>query len=352
MTLRETEAMLEEKLVSQLAGQGYERVIIKDEYQLNENFKKQLGKHNGIEFSENEFKQIKQYLDKPVTIYEKAKAIRDKVNIELDNGDKKYIEFFNSEKWCQNRFQVSNQITMVNPKNNITNRYDVTLLINGLPLVQIELKRRGMDIKTAYNQTIRYNEHTMHNFFGFIQLYVISNGVNTKYYANNRELEKLWKQTFDWTDIKNKPITNLDEFAESFLEKCHLAKMIIKYIVLNTSQKCLMILRPYQYFAVEKILEQVENSNKNGYIWHTTGSGKTLTSFKVSQILREHPDVFKVLFVVDRNDLDYQTQKEFNSFEPGSVDGTSNTDQLVKHLSDPNRPLLITTIQKMALFNF
>ncbi|MCK5780913.1 MAG: type I restriction endonuclease subunit R, partial [Psychrilyobacter sp.] len=347
MTIRESEAVLEEKLIDQLAGQGYERITIKDEYELNENFKKQLGKHNGIVLSDEEFKQVMQYLEKPINIFEKSKSIRDKVNIELDNGDKKYIEFLNLEKWCKNIFQVTSQVTMINPKNNITNRYDVTLLINGLPVVQIELKRRGIALKEAYNQTIRYNEHTMHGLFGFIQLYVISNGVNTKYYANNKGLDRLWKQTFEWTDEKNKAITNLEEFAEIFLEKCHMAKMIIKYIVLNESQKGLMVLRAYQYNAVEKILEQVENSDKNGYIWHTTGSGKTLTSFKVSQILREQEGIFKVIFVVDRNDLDYQTQKEFNSFEKGSVDGTNNTNQLVKHISDPTKPLLITTIQKL-----
>ncbi|MGB6129920.1 MAG: type I restriction endonuclease subunit R, partial [Psychrilyobacter sp.] len=347
MTSRQSEAVLEEKLISQLAGQGYERIIIKDEYDLSQNFRKQLGKHNNIEFSDEEFKQVIQYLDKPVTIYEKSKNLREKAKIILDDGEQRHIEFFNQEKWCQNIFQVSNQITMVNPKNKIENRYDVTILINGLPMVQIELKRRGIEIKEAYNQTIRYNHQTMHNLFGYIQVYVISNGVNTKYYANNRDLRNLWKQTFDWTDEKNKSITNLDEFAEVFLEKCHLAKMIIKYIVLNNGHKCLMILRPYQYYAVERIMEQVENGNKNGYVWHTTGSGKTLTSFKASQLLTKTEGIFKVLFVVDRNDLDYQTQKEFNSFEKGSVDGTDNTSQLVKHLTDPNKPLLITTIQKL-----
>jgi type I restriction enzyme R subunit len=228
------------------------------------------------------------------------------------------------------------------------NRYDVTLLINGLPLVQIELKRRGLELKEAFNQVNRYQRHSFSSSYGlfqYIQIFVISNGVNTKYYANNRF--QSYKQTFYWTDIENKRLTNiLNGFASDFLEKCHISKMICKYIVLNETSKILMVLRPYQYYAVEALVDRVMHSRKNGYIWHTTGSGKTLTSFKASQILTRLPKIKKVVFVVDRKDLDYQTTKEFNSFSKGSVDGTDNTRQLVRQFTDDTK-LIVTTIQKL-----
>jgi len=228
------------------------------------------------------------------------------------------------------------------------NRYDVTILINGLPLVQIELKRRGLELKEAFNQTNRYERHTYNSgkgLFQFIQLFVISNGVNTKYYANNPIKARSFKQTFYWADIENNLITNLPEFTTAFLEPCHLSKMITKYVVLNTSNT-MMVLRPYQYYATEAIVERVKNTKKYGYIWHTTGSGKTLTSFKTAQILTNLETVFKVVFVVDRKDLDYQTIKEFNSFSAGSIDATNNTSTLVKQFSD-DTPLIVTTIQKL-----
>ena len=228
------------------------------------------------------------------------------------------------------------------------NRYDVTLLINGLPLVQIELKRRGLELKEAFNQVNRYQRHSFSSSYGlfqYIQIFVISNGVNTKYYANNRF--QSFKQTFYWTDIENKRLTNiLNGFASDFLEKCHISKMICKYIVLNETSKILMVLRPYQYYAVEALVDRVMHSRKHGYVWHTTGSGKTLTSFKASQILTSLPKIKKVVFVVDRKDLDYQTTKEFNSFSKGSVDGTDNTRQLVRQFTDDTK-LIVTTIQKL-----
>jgi type I restriction enzyme R subunit len=228
------------------------------------------------------------------------------------------------------------------------NRYDVTLLINGLPLVQIELKRRGLELKEAFNQVSRYQRHSFSSSYGlfqYVQIFVISNGVNTKYYANNRF--QSFKQTFYWTDKENKRLTNiLNDFATDFLEKCHISKMICKYIVLNETSKILMVLRPYQYYAVEALVDRVEHSTKNGYVWHTTGSGKTLTSFKASQILTRLPKIKKVVFTVDRKDLDYQTINEFNSFSQGSVDGTDNTRQLVRQFTDDTK-LIVTTIQKL-----
>ena len=262
-----------------------------------------------------------------------------------DNGDVKYIEFLNMEHWCQNEYQVTNQVTM---EGSYENRYDVTLLVNGFPLVQIELKRRGLELKEAFNQTGRYHKHSFwagNGLFQYIQVFVISNGVNTKYYANNKH--QSFKQTFFWADEDNKNITRLEDFTKEFLEPCHLSKMITKYIVLNEAEKILMILRPYQYYAVEALINRVKDTDRNGYIWHTTGSGKTLTSFKASQILMKLPDVSKVVFVVDRKDLDYQTSKEFNSFSKGSIDGTDNTKKLVSQFEDPSCKLIVTTIQKL-----
>jgi type I restriction enzyme R subunit len=181
--------------------------------------------------------------------------------------------------------------------------------------------------------------------FEYIQIFVISNGVNTKYFSNNPK--QSFEQTFYWTDVANKKITQLEEFAEAFLEKCAVSEIIAEHIVLAESTQIPMVLRPYQYYAVKAIEQRVRDSNKNGYIWHTTGSGKTLTSFKASQILSNMPEVKKVLFVVDRKDLDIQTTKEFNSFSDGSVDGTDNTHNLVEQLKDKNRKLIVTTIQKL-----
>lgn len=220
----------------------------------------------------------------------------------------------------------------------------MTILINGLPLVQIELKRRGVELKQAYNQIQRYHKTSFHGLFDYIQLFVISNGVNTRYFANNPNSG--YKFTFSWTDAANHPFNELDKFAVFFLEKCTLGKIIGKYIVLHEGDKCLMVLRPYQFYAVEKILDRVQNSNDNGYIWHTTGAGKTLTSFKAAQLVSELDDVDKVMFVVDRHDLDTQTQSEYEAFEPGAVDSTDNTDELVKRLQS-NSKIIITTIQKL-----
>jgi len=350
---KQPEQILEEQLVSQLQRLGYGLVQLKDEKDLISNLKQQLEKHNNIQFSKAEFEKVLNILSKG-SVFEKAKTLREKQHIVRDNGDNLYFEFINSEHWCQNQFQVTHQITV---EGTYKNRYDVTLLVNGLPLVQIELKRRGLELKEAFNQINRYQRHSFganSALFQYLQIFIISNGVNTKYYANNRH--QSFKQTFYWTDKENKRLTNiLNGFTSEFLEPCHISKMICKYIVLNETNKILMVLRPYQFYAVEALIDRVKNqpansrlagTNKNGYIWHTTGSGKTLTSFKASQILMNLPQVKKVVFVVDRKDLDYQTNKEFNSFSKGCIDGTDNTKQLVQQFSDDTK-LIVTTIQKL-----
>ena len=341
----QSEQVLESNLIQQLTTLGYNKVIIKDEAALFANLKKQLEIHNKTSLSDNEFAKVLNHLNKG-NVFERAKILRDRFQLTKDDGTSEYIEFINQKDWCRNQYQVAQQISV---SGKYKNRYDVSLLINGLPLVQIELKRRGLELKEAFNQINRYQRHSygaesVKGLFQYIQIFVISNGVNTKYYANNRK--QSYKQTFYWADKDNKPFTQLEAFADNFLEKCHLSKMICKYIVLHESNKVLMVLRSYQYYAVEAIINRVKNSPKNGYIWHTTGSGKTLTSFKASQILVELPEIYKVVFVVDRSDLDYQTTREFNYYSESSVDGTSNTRMLVKQFSDDTR-LIVTTIQKL-----
>ena len=344
----QSEAALENGLIDTLQKMNYEYVHIEEEKNLSANFKKQLEKHNKkkleelgrAEFTESEFEKILIYLEGG-TRFEKAKKLRDLFPLELESGERLWVEFLNRTHWCQNEFQVSNQITVEGRKKC---RYDVTILINGLPLVQIELKRRGVELKQAYNQIQRYHKTSFHGLFDYIQLFVISNGVNTRYFANNPNSG--FKFTFNWTDAANVPFNDLEKFATVFFDKCTLGKIIGKYIVLHEGDKCLMVLRPYQFYAVEKILDRVENSNDNGYIWHTTGAGKTLTSFKAAQLVSELDDVDKVMFVVDRHDLDTQTQAEYEAFEPGAVDSTDNTDELVKRLHS-NSKIIITTIQKL-----
>lgn len=341
---RQSEQVLEEQLVELLQKMGYGLVSVPDEKALLSNLKQQLEKHNNIVFSEQEFEKVLNILNKG-SVFEKAKTLREKQHIIRDNGENLYFEFLNIEHWCQNQYQVTHQVTM---EGTYKNRYDVTILINGLPLCQIELKRRGLELKEAFNQINRYQRHSFaanSALFQYVQVFVISNGVNTKYYANNRK--QSFKQTFYWTDKDNKRLTNiLNGFTSDFLEPCTLSKIITKYIVLNETHKVLMVLRPYQYYAVEALVQLVKETNKNGYIWHTTGSGKTLTSFKASQILTKLPEVKKVVFVVDRKDLDYQTTKEFNSFSKGSIDGTDNTASLVRQFEDDTK-LIVTTIQKL-----
>ena len=344
----QSEAALENGLIDTLQKMNYEYVHIEEEKNLSANFKRQLEKHNKkkleelgrTEFTESEFEKILIYLEGG-TRFEKAKKLRDLFPLELESGERLWVEFLNRTHWCQNEFQVSNQITVEGRKKC---RYDVTILINGLPLVQIELKRRGVELKQAYNQIQRYHKTSFHGLFDYIQLFVISNGVNTRYFANNPNSG--FKFTFNWTDAANVPFNDLEKFATAFFDKCTLGKIIGKYIVLHEGDKCLMVLRPYQFYAVEKILDRVENSNDNGYIWHTTGAGKTLTSFKAAQLVSELDDVDKVMFVVDRHDLDTQTQAEYEAFEPGAVDSTDNTDELVKRLHS-NSKIIITTIQKL-----
>lgn len=348
----QSEYELEIALLKQLEGFGYEQVSISNEAQMLANLKTQLERHNQLSsqpFSDSEFKKIISHLTHSNTVFERAKTLRDRYPLHRDDGSVKYITFLNITDWCMNEYQVTHQVKQGEKESKHRKaRFDVTILINGFPLIQVELKKRGIELKEAFNQVDRYHRDAFWQGKGlylFTQLFVISNGVNTKYYANNYDFN--FEQTFFWADVENNLLTDLHEFSEVFLRPCHASKMITHYTVLNESNKCLMVLRPYQFYAVEALIERVEKSNKNAYIWHTTGSGKTLTSFKASQVIMNIPDVHKVMFVVDRKDLDYQTAKEFNAFAKDSVDSTTDTSNLVKQLNNPDTKLIVTTIQKL-----
>lgn len=339
-----SEQELEKKLIEQLSSQGYEIVNIKNEEELGANFRKQIEKFNGLKLSDSEFKKIQIHLAGG-SIFEKAKKLRDRYELMTDSGEMKYISFIDKESMGNNIFQVTNQITM---RGQYENRYDVTILINGIPLTQIELKKPGVQLKKAFYQIQRYQRHSFSYkaLFQYIQILVISNGENTKYFSNNGELR--YEFTFPWTDEHNLKKNRLEEFTKSFLDRKQLWSMITKYIVTNETQKALMVLRPYQYYAVEKIIDRVKNyPSFNGYIWHTTGSGKTLTSFKASQIIATLNEIDKVVFCVDRKDLDYQTAKEFNAFEEGSISRVEDTGEFVEKMVRGDKKVVVTTIQKL-----
>ncbi|WP_101772487.1 type I restriction endonuclease subunit R [Peptostreptococcus faecalis] len=349
--MHESEAQLESRLVKVLVNNGYESVEIKDEDDLINNFRKQLNKHNEnvlnkTPLSDREFNHLLTKIS-GLGVFDASKALRDIHNLERDNGEIVYLQLFNTRDWCHNIFQVTNQITV---KGKYENRYDVTLLINGLPLVQIELKRRGGDIEEAFHQITRYREHSYKysQLFRFLQIFVISNGTDSKYLANSTSKNLSLEYAFYWTDIDNKYCSQLDEFALYFLDRCNIGKMIARYMVLHEADKQLMIMRPYQVYAAEAIINRVKETQNNGYIWHTTGSGKTLTSFKSAQIVSNLADVEKVFFLVDRKDLDNQTIKEFNAFSKDSIDQTNSTNNLVSQIKDKNRKIIVTTIQKMS----
>ena len=343
----QSEAQLEDQLIEQLKSQNYSVVEMPDYEALLENFKVQFEKFNEAKLgnkplSPKEWERVLNYLNGK-SIYESAKILRDKFVLERDDGTKPYLQLL-SEDHTKNYFQVTHQTTVVGK---YTNRYDVTIIINGLPLVQIELKRRGVDIKEAVNQIMRYRKHSYQGLYHFIQLFVVSNGVDTKYFANS-DRDIMYSHTFFWTDDNNIRVTNLKDFSVVFLSRDLLIKMITRFTVLNDTDKIMMVMRPYQVYATEALIRQATLTNRNAYIWHTTGAGKTLTAFKTAQILATMPSIKKVVFLVDRKDLDTQTTEEFNKFEAGSVDTTDRTDILVKQMKDKNRQLIITTIQKMS----
>ena len=378
-TAFQTEDQLEKAFIKQLENQAYEYLSIKSEAELVSNLRLQLQQLNTYTFTDKEWDHfLKSKIANQNSGIEEKTAIIQEDHIQLltrDDGTVKNIYLIDKSNIHNNRLQILNQYETEDGQR--PNRYDVTVLVNGLPLVHVELKKRGADIKEAFNQINRYNRESFwvgSGLFEYVQLFIISNGTYTKYYSNttrfshikeqNQAAAKKGKRTSNsfeftswWADANNSPITDLMDFARTFFAKHTLLRMLTKYCVFTTD-KLLLAMRPYQIVATERILAKINvgNNYKNygtinagGYIWHTTGSGKTLTSFKTAQLACKLDFVEKVLFVVDRKDLDYQTMKEYDKFEKGAANSNSNTSVLKKQLSDPGAKIIITTIQKLSI---
>jgi len=373
----QSEAQLEASLIKQLQTQGYEYVQVKDEAALLRNLRCQLEALNNVKLSDSEWARLLPMIsNEQMGIKEKTEMLQGKgyiLNLTLDNGLTKNIKLIDKTNVYNNRLQVINQY--VEEKGAHDNRYDVTILVNGLPMVHIELKRRGVPIKEAFNQINRYLRDSFwagRGMFDFVQIFVISNGTETKYYSNTTRYAKEQENdgsprkkktdgnTFEftsyWTDQQNTRLTDLRDFATSFFAKHTILNILTKYCVFNVDHQ-LMVMRPYQIAATEKILLRIQTAINNrwqgttragGYIWHTTGSGKTLTSFKTAQLASKMEQVKKVLFVVDRKDLDYQTMKEYNNFEPECANSNASARVLQKQMKDDNCHIIITTIQKLS----
>ncbi|WP_404406433.1 type I restriction endonuclease subunit R [Jeotgalibacillus malaysiensis] len=344
----QSEQQLENEMIRQLTQLGYEKVSIPTIEHLQQNFRNQINRLNkenldGVPLTDKEFVRLLLKIEGK-SVFESAKILRDKETITSDDDSTLYLVLFDTQNYKNNHLQVTHQTTVVG---RYTNRYDVTLLFNGLPVVQIELKRRGLHFAESFNQIMRYRKDSYGGLFNYLQLFVVSNGVDTKYFANS-DREPMKSHMFFWSDDLNKRISQLEEFTNTFFEPTMIQNLISKYMIVNETDKHLMVMRPYQIYAVERIIKQTLENEENGYVWHTTGSGKTLTSFKASELLSQEEHIRKVIFLVDRKDLDAQTMQEFNKFEKDSVDATDKTDSLVKQLQDPLRKRIITTIQKMA----
>lgn len=345
----QSEAQLEEQLIKKLSSQSYSPIKINDYDELVDNFRVQVNKFNeavlkGQDLSDSEFGRLMNYLSGK-SVFQCAKQLRDQFVLDRDDGTTCYLKFI-SQYDDENIYQVTNQVTVVGK---YTNRYDVTILCNGLPIVQIELKRAGVDIKEAINQIDRYRVHSYKGLFHYVQIFVVSNSVETRYFANTDQQRIMKSLTFYWTDEINNRINNLNEFCDAFFNVTRLMRMINRYMVLSEVDKTLIVMRPYQIFATEALLRRALDTNQGGFIFHTTGSGKTLTSFKCAQLLTREEKIKKVFFLVDRSDLDTQTMQEFNRFQEGCVDATDRTDVLVGQIKDKNNKLICTTIQKMAI---
>ena len=376
----QSEAELEAEFIKQLVEQGYERVNVSSEKDLLANLRRQMERVNGLVLSDREWRQLlEEHIASPqMTIEDKTERIQrsEIVNITRDNGDTQNIKLIDKRDIHNNHLQVLNQY--VPEGGRYENRYDVTILVNGLPLVHCELKKRGVPLKEAFNQINRYERDSFWagcGLYDYVQVFLISNGTQTKYYSNTtrfahvaaasnrgRQRVKTQTQSFEftsyWSDAENNPILDLRDFTRTFLTKATLLNVLTKYCVF-TVDKNLMVMRPYQIAATERILLRIKQATMNkwqgtvragGYIWHTTGSGKTFTSFKTAQLASRLPYVDKVLFVVDRKDLDYQTMKEYDNFEKGCANSNTSSNILQRQLNDPHegKKIIITTIQKLT----
>lgn len=380
----QSEADLERELIQNLQEQGYEYLRIHNPHDLEDNLRTQLEKLNNFKFSNEEWQRffLEHIANSSEGVVEKTRKIQEKdtaISFRLDNGSTRNIRLLDKKNIHNNRLQVINQYSVGKTDGaEQDNRYDVTILVNGLPLVHIELKRRGVRLREAFNQIKRYIRESFFaggGLFEYVQIFVISNGTHTKYYSNTtrdshikelssagRKKSKKTSNSFEftsfWADAQNKIIPDLVDFTRTFFAKHTILNVLTKYCVFDTDNK-LLVMRPYQIVATEKIINRIEIStnykklgtiNAGGYVWHTTGSGKTLTSFKTAQLATKLPYVDKVLFVVDRKDLDYQTMKEYDRFEKGAANGNTSTRVLQKQLETPSSRIIVTTIQKLGIF--
>ena len=353
------ENQIELKLIEQLKGLKYiYRPDIVDRKTLEQNFKAKFEELNRVHLTENEFIRLREEIINS-DVFVASKKLREKQYFQREDGTPLHYTLVNIKDWCKNDFEVISQLR-INTENS-HQRYDIVLLINGLPLVQIELKRGDISYRKAMQQIVDYKNESGNGYGNsllcFMQLFIVSNGSRTLYFANNKNqhfafnADEQFLPVYELADIDNKKINSLFDFSEKFLSKCTLGEMVSKYMVLVESEQKLLVMRPYQIYAVKAIEECVKQNRGNGYIWHTTGSGKTLTSFKASTLLKDNHEIEKCLFVVDRKDLDRQTREEFNKFQKGSVEENTNTETLVRRLlsTDYADKVIVTTIQKLGL---
>ena len=356
----QTEFQLEENMINNLVSQGYERLDVRSMDDLYSNLRVQIEKLNDVKFSDSEWKRfLLEYLDAPNDgIIEKTRKIQENhiYDFIFDDGRLRNIKIIDKKNIHNNHLQVVNQVTVAK------NRYDVSILVNGLPLVHIELKKRGVNIREAFNQIQRYEDESFNldnSLYKFVQIFVISNGTYTRYFANTTERDKSnYEFTCEWADAKNRVIVDLEDFTATFFEKRTILEILTKYCIFN-SRNVLLIMRPYQIAATERLLWRINSSFENkkagsveagGFIWHTTGSGKTLTSFKSARLATELDYIDKVFFVVDRKDLDYQTMREYQKFQKDSVNGSKDTKELKISIEKQDNKIVVTTIQKLNEF--
>lgn len=354
-----TEQQIEQAFVQKLTDLKYTyRPDIRDRQSLEQNFKEKFEALNRVRLSNNEFLRIREEIITP-DVFTASKMLRERHYFQREDGTPLHYTLVNNKDWCKNDFEIINQLR-INTENS-HQRYDIILLINGLPMVQIELKKGDISHRKAMQQIVDYKNEPGNGYGNtllcFMQLFIVSNVNRTLYFANNKNqhfafnAEEQFLPVYELADRENKKINGLYEFADQFLTKCTLGEMISKYMVLVQGEQKLLVMRPYQIYAVKAIVDCIKDNRGNGYIWHTTGSGKTLTSFKASTLLKDNQDIEKCLFVVDRKDLDRQTREEFNKFQEGSVEENTNTETLVRRLlsTDFADKVIVTTIQKLGI---
>lgn len=353
------EKQIEENFIKKLGELKYSyRPDICDRKTLEQNFRMKFEQLNRVHLTDSEFNRLLEEITDS-DVFTSSKRLRERNTFIREDGTPLQYTLVNIKEWCKNEYEVINQLRM-NTRNSFQ-RYDVIILINGLPIVQIELKTLDVSPRRAMQQIVDYKNDVGNGYTNsllcFMQLFIVSNQSRTYYFTNNNNqhfnfnADEQFLPVYEWADENNKKISNLDEFSEVFLPKCKLGKMISRYMVLVASEQKLLIMRPYQIYAVNAIMSCIEENRGNGYIWHTTGSGKTLTSFKASTLLKDNPDIEKCMFVVDRKDLDKQTREEFNKFQDGCVEENTNTDALVRRMlsDDYSDKIIVTTIQKLGI---